>query len=143
MRYIDLETYLQSEKTIDDLIDFMYYVKLVGYKAVADDAWSMCCFKMMRHDNCDCSIGTVDMWSYTFSFDDGYFEMISYKPTDGSDDYMAYWYMLRNDSTVYGTSEYVKFPDNQREWCTKQFENFIKHYYEHKPGVVIQDSKIV
>ena len=139
MRYINLKTYLESEKTVDDFIDFMYYVKLMGYEAVADDAWDIACFKMMRHEECDCSINEVEMWSQAFTFDKGYFEIMTYKPKDGRD-YMACWYMLRANQTVYGCADFVAYPSEHKEWFIKNFKQFIQEYYEQKPGTAVQNA---
>ena len=140
MRYINLKTYTESEKTVDDFIDFMYYVKLVGYEAVADEAWTISSFNIMRHDTSDCKINEVEMWSKSFTFDKGYFEIMTYKPKDGCD-YMACWYMLRANNIVYGCADFVEFPGGHKEWFKKNFLTFIQEYYEQKPDGKPQDAK--
>ena len=142
MRYINLKKYTESEKTVDDFIDFMYYVKLVGYEAVADEAWTMSSFNIMRHDDSDCKINEVEMWSQSFIFDKGYFEIMTYKPKDGRD-YMACWYMLRANNIVYGSAEFVEFPNGHKEWFKNNFLTFIQEYYEQKPDGKQQDAAIL
>ena len=132
MQYINLKKYIESEKTVDDFIDFMYYVKLVGYEAVTDEAWEISSFNLMRHDTPDCVINEVEMWSKAFTFDKGYFEIMTYKPKNGRD-YMACWYMLRANNTVYGSADFVEFPGEHKEWFKQNFLYFIKEYYEQKP----------
>jgi hypothetical protein len=132
MQYINLKKYIESEKTVDDFIDFMHYVKLVGYEAVTDEAWEISSFNLMRHDTPDCVINEVEMWSKDFTFDKGYFEIMTYKPKNGRD-YMACWYMLRANNNVYGSADFVEFPGEHKEWFKKNFLHFIKEYYEQKP----------
>jgi hypothetical protein len=139
MRYINLKKYIESEKTVDDFIDFLYYVKLVGYEAVTDEAWEISSFNLMRHDTPDCVINEVEMWSKAFTFDKGYFEIMTYKPNDGRD-YMACWYMLRANNTVYGSADFVEFPIGHKEWFKNNFLHFIKEYYEQKPDGKPQDA---
>lgn len=142
MQYINLKKYIESEKTVDDFIDFMYYVKLVGYEAVTDEAWDISSFNIMRHDESVCKINEVEMWSQSFEFDKGYFEIMTYKPKDNKD-YMACWYMLRDGNTVYGSADFVEFPDGHKDWFRKNFLHFIKEYYEQKPNGKSQDATVL
>lgn len=142
MRYINLKTYLESEKTVDDFIDFMYYVKLVGYEAVTDEAWEISSFNIMRHDESNCKINEVEIWSQSFAFDKGYFEVMTYKPKDNRD-YMACWYMLRANNIVYGSADFVEYPNGHKEWFIKNFLHFIQEYYEQKPDGELPNAAVL
>ena len=142
MQYINLKTYLDSEKTIDDFIDFMYYIKIVGYEAVTDEAWDISSFSIMRHSNSDCKINEVEMWSQSFTFDKGYFEIMTYKPKDNKD-YMACWYMLRANNLIYGDADFVAFPEDNEKWFKEKFLTFIKEYYEQKPNGKLQNASML
>jgi hypothetical protein len=131
MKYQNLETFLKSDKSEEDIEQFVYYIKLSGIDSVCDEAWDMSCFDMMRKTEADFTIGDVSGWSFSLDFKDAYFEYSTYKPKSGKD-YNSFWYRHDYVNYVNGDAEFVSFPEEQKQWCINKFKAFITEYYERR-----------